>query len=330
MFREKIVNWIGAVVITLLIPFSITMAMTGVIGTSSIIDDFQSSIKIQLNQENGGQIIDLEEYVIGVLAAQIPIDYEMSAIEAQAVIARTNIVRYSNSEKTTDQGDMPFAYVSKAKMLENWGEANYEKNYNRLRLAVSKTVGVTMRYDGEYIDALYHNVSIGMTVSAKEAYGKKVDYLVSVESGHDLESPDYMKIDEYSYEEVQKVLKDNNLTVSLDDLKNNISIANKTVMGYVKEIAVGETSITGEKWQELFELNSTNFYLEDYQGKLRMICLGKGHGMGLSQYGANELAKSGSLYEEILKYYFSGIEMYNVTKSGNDTTRGDNNEAKEQ
>lgn len=317
LLREKVVNWIGAVVITLLIPFSITMVMTGVIGTNSIIDNFQSSIKIQLNQDNGGQIVDLEEYVIGVLAAQIPVDYEMSAIEAQAVVARTNITRYSISEKTTDQADMPFAYVSKAKMLENWGENNYEKNYNRFRLAVSKTVGVTMRYEGEYIDALYHNVSIGTTVSAKEAYGKKIDYLVSVESGHDLESPDYMKIEEHSYEDVQKNLKDNNLTVSIEDLKNNIAITDKTVMGYVKDITIGDISVTGDKWREMFELNSTNFYLEDYQGKLRVICLGKGHGMGLSQYGANELAQSGSNYEEILKYYFTGIEIYNATKQPN-------------
>lgn len=323
MIREKLTVWVGAIFITLLIPYGLTMVMTGVIGRNNVIQNFNSGMQVQIDQGGNTQNIDLEDYVVGTLASQIPIDSEDETIKAQAVIARTNVLRAFKDQKTMAASDLSFVYISKEQMLENWGEKNYQNNYNKLRLAVSKTVGETMKSEGEYIDALYHGVSTGTTVSANEVYGKNIPYLVSVDSNRDVESPNYMSITEMSYEDVRLKLSENNITVTTDALKTQLSITDKTPLGYVKKIKAGDTVIEGETWKNIFSLNSTNFYLEEFQGKLRTICLGKGHGLGMSQYGANEMAKEDKTYEDILKYYYKGISMYKITESGKDITRGD-------
>lgn len=324
--NEKLTMWVGIILLTLLIPYGLTMALTGVIGQNTITEEFKSGIVIHSEAEGN---IDLEDYVIGILASQMPIDYDTEALKAQAVIARTNIMRSMEEEKSSEQADLPFTYITKDQMKENWGEKNVEKNYNKLRLSVSQTQGITMKSEGEYIDALYHAVSIGTTVSAKEMYGKDVPYLISADSSRDVESPDYMTMTETSYDQAVSTLKKRGIAVTVDMLKNELKITEKTALGYVKKVKVQDTEIQGDTWQNIFSLNSTNFYLEDYQGMLRMICLGKGNGLGLSQYGANEMAKDGKNYEEILKYYYHDITMNKIAKTGNATTEVMNDEAKQ-
>lgn len=310
----------------ILIPYGITMIMTGVVGTSGEDIDFSSGILIQIGKTEPIEEIDLEDYVIGTMASQIPADYEMEALKGQAVIQRTNILNEMEKEKTMNGEDLPFQYLSKEELKEKWGEKNWETYYGRLRKAVIETAGTYMTYDGEYIEAYYHPVSIGTTVSAKELLGKDIAYLQSVDSGKDVESKEYMNMQQFSYEEVKERLQSNGVTVEDADVKEKLKIEEKTKLGYVKTLAVGKKTVTGEQWAEWFSLSSTNFYLEDYDGSLRMIALGKGRGLGLSQYGANEMAKDGADFEEILKYYYQKITLNKITKSGNDITRGDENE----
>lgn len=310
----------------ILIPYGITMIMTGVVGTSGEDIDFSSGISIQIGKTEPIEEIDLEDYVIGTMASQIPADYEMEALKGQAVIQRTNILNEMEKEKTMNGEDLPFQYLSKEELKEKWGEKNWETYYGRLRKAVIETAGTYMTYDGEYIEAYYHPVSIGTTVSAKELLGKDITYLQSVDSGKDVESKEYMNMQQFSYEEVKERLQSNGITVEDADVKEKLKIEEKTQLGYVKTLAIGKKTVTGEQWAEWFSLSSTNFYLEDYDGTLRMIALGKGRGLGLSQYGANEMAKDGADFEEILKYYYQKITLNKITKSGNDITRGDENE----
>lgn len=324
--RLLVNKWFVYVCIAILIPYGITMIMTGVIGTSGEDIDFSSGISIQIGKTEPMEEIDLEDYVIGTMASQIPADYEMEALKGQAVIQRTNILNEMEKEKTMNGEDLPFQYLSKEELKEKWGEKNWETYYGRLRKAVIETAGVYMTYDGEYIEAYYHPVSIGTTVSAKELLGKDITYLQSVDSGKDVESREYMNMQQFSYEEVKERLQSNGVIVEDADVKEKLKIEEKTQLGYVKTIVVGKKTVTGEQWAEWFSLSSTNFYLEDYDGSLRMIALGKGRGLGLSQYGANEMAKDGADFEEILKYYYQKITLNKITKSGNDITRGDENE----
>ncbi len=299
------------------------MIMTGVIGVGRMDESFHSGIQIEIDEEKE---VDLEDYVIGTMASQIPADYEMEALKGQAVIQRTNILQEMEKEKTASGKDLPFIYLSKEEMEEKWGEKNWQEYYARLKKATSDTKGIYMTYDGEYIEAYYHPVSIGVTVSAEELLGKEIAYLQSVDSNHDVESKDYMNIQQYEYSDVRAILKQHGIEVTDEDMIKKLVIQTKTKLGYVLELVIDKTTIKGEQWQEWFELPSMNFYLEDYQGKLRMISLGKGRGLGLSQYGANELAKEKMNYDEILKYYYKGITLNKITESGNDITRGDENE----
>lgn len=319
-------KWLFWILAALLIPYGITMVMTGVIGTSEIPENYQAGIVISYIEYGKVKTIDLEDYVIGILASQISADFESEALKGQAIIIRTNVLNEMEKEKTKNGEELPFLYLSKEEMKEKWGEKNWEKYYKRLKKAVANTAGIYMTYDGEYIEAYYHPVSIGMTVSAEELLGKTIPYLQSVNSSKDVESKDYMNITEWEYIKIQQKLAGHKIKVDIQTLKESLRIEEKTKLGYVTKMIVGNQEITGSAWAEYFELPSTNFYLEDYNGKLRIICLGKGRGLGLSQYGANEMAKNGSTYEEILNYYYQEIQLNKIVESGNAIARGDKNE----
>lgn len=319
-------RWFIWILCALLLPYGITMVMTGVTGTDEISDDYQSGITIEIIQDGEISAIDLEDYVIGILASQISADYEMEALKGQAVIVRTNILNEMEKEKTINGSDLPFLYLSRSELEEKWGEKNWKEYYNRLKRATAQTSGVYMTYDGEYIEAYYHPVSIGTTVSAEELLGKDIPYLQSVSSNKDVEAKEYMNIHEWDYSEAVARLKQQKINVDVETLKEELKIEEKTKLGYVIKLMLGTQVVTGEQWAECFELPSTNFYLEDYNGKLRIICLGKGRGLGLSQYGANEMAKNSASYEEILNYYYKGIQLNKIAESGNAIARGDENE----
>lgn len=325
--QNSVYRWIFYIGMLLVIPYVLTMIMTGVTGAGDTEETFQSGIQIQI-EGDAQEEIDLEDYVIGVMASQIPADYEIEALKGQAVIQRTNILNEMEREKTTNAKDLPFTYLSTKEMESQWGEKKWKDYYARLKSAVSQTKGVYMTYDGEYIEAYYHPVSIGTTVSAKELLGKEIAYLQSVDSSGDVESKSYMNIQQFEYSYVKQVLADHSITATEEEIKENLKIESKTKLGYVLTLSLNKKEIKGEEWQEWFELPSTNFYFEDYEGQLRIISLGKGRGLGLSQYGANEMAKSGNSYEEILQYYYKEIVLNKITESGNDITRGDENEEK--
>ncbi len=325
--QNSLYRWIFYIGMLLVIPYVLTMIMSGVTGAGNMEETFQSGIQIQVEESEQGEV-DLEDYVIGVMASQIPADYEIEALKGQAIIQRTNILNEMEKEKTTNAKDLPFTYLSKEEMEKQWGEKNWSDYYARLKSAVSSTKGIYMTYDGEYIEAYYHPVSIGTTVSAKELLGKEITYLQSVDSSGDVESKDYMNIQQFDYSYVKQVLLEHNVTVEEDEIKENLQIESKTKLGYVVKLSLGKKEITGEEWKEWFSLPSTNFYFEDYEGQLRIISLGKGRGLGLSQYGANEMAKSGASYQEILQYYYKEIALNKITESGNAITRGDENEKK--
>lgn len=322
-FMKHVNKWFFYIGMIFFVPYGITMLMTGVIGVGIGEERMRSGIDIYISEEES---IDLEQYVVGTMASQIPADYEMEALKGQAIIQRTNILNEMEREKTNQSLELPFLYWNEEQLQEKWGEKNWKLYYEKLRKAVADTKGMYMTCDGEYIEAYYHAVSIGTTVSAKELLDKDISYLQSVESTKDVESKDYMNIHQYSYEEVKERLQKKGISVTVEQLKNGLRIQKKTKLGYVLELKVQDKTIKGEAWQEWFSLPSMNFYLEDYQDELRMISLGKGRGLGFSQYGANEMAKEKATYEEILKYYYKGVALNKITESGNDTRRGDENE----
>lgn len=216
------------------------------------------------------------------------------------------------------QKDLNLDYVSMKELEENNGRKAYLEIKKKLEDASDSTFGQVLFYQNKYADALYHEVSIGKTVSSEEIYSVAVPYLISVDSSQDVESPEYMDVKIIPYDEVlQKLTKadksgyfeksDRNQNIKI--LKSSLKITKHTANGFVQEITARDNKWTGEEWKKIFSLNSTNFYIENYNGKLRMVTVGKGHDMGMSLYGANVLAEKQLTAATILSYYYPGVEI---------------------
>lgn len=216
------------------------------------------------------------------------------------------------------QVNLNLDYISMKELEENNGRKAYLEIKKRLEDASDATFGQVLTYQNKYADALYHEVSIGKTVASEEIYSVAVPYLISVDSSQDVESPEYMDVKITPYDEVlQKLMKadkSGNLakidkSQNIKILKSNLKITKHTANGFVQEITAKENKWTGEEWKKIFSLNSTNFYLENYNGKLRMVTVGKGHDMGMSLYGANALAEKQIPAATILSYYYPGTKV---------------------
>ncbi len=277
--------------------------------------------------------MDVEEYILGVLPGIISADYEESALEAQAVLIRTNLLKEMEEKGSADAKDLSYSYLTEEERRALFGERNYERYEKIYAKAVTNTAGKVLRQEGSLIMALYHEVSIGKTVSAKEVLGEDISYLQSVESGKDVEAKQYMNIVNYSWSELQEFEKDlgaqeeeGDLSLERETEANkiqgkesetsssmDIAITESTENGFVKQISINGVTYTGDEVMERYGLSSTNFYVEEIDGGVRFVCLGKGNCMGLSQYGANRMALEGAKMEEIIQHYYGevSIESYN-------------------
>lgn len=326
---EKFIICIGMTILLLFLPFGMTMLMTGY-------DKEGGEIKksgIIVEYEEGGQFLtaDLEEYMVGVLAAELPADYEEEVYLAQAIIVRTNARKLVQQGSNLKAEDLNMGYYSDEERREKLGETRYQEQSDKLKSAIASTYGMVLTYQGNYIDALYHQVSIGQTASALDVYGQDIPYLSSVDSSSDVESKDYMQTVMYSYEDVSNALSQILGNVSGDGTASSdaagilagvgitsenylaqLAIAEKSPAGYVKQVKIGTQTVTGEQFKQAMNLNSLYFYMEAVDNQLRIVCLGKGHGLGMSQYGANQMAKEGADYEKILKHYYTEVEIEKI------------------
>jgi stage II sporulation protein D len=274
------------------------------------------------------------------------------------------------SEKnTSDVEDLSYHYMTVDERITLFGDRNYEKNEKRIRQAVAATAGLVVKQENSLIMALYHEVSIGKTASAKEVLGEDVDYLQSVDSAQDVEAKHYMNIVVYTWEEINQRLGSvtenqeeaaesqgetvaenqeeaaesqgesvtgqeatttegqegtvaenqeeaaENQDATTVESKVEISVTESTENGFVQQLSAGGSVMSGEEAMEVFNLTSTNFYVEEIEGGVRFICLGKGSCLGVSQYGANCLAQQGKDFQEIINYYFHNVTIEKYTGS---------------
>ncbi|MGN0154216.1 MAG: SpoIID/LytB domain-containing protein [Lachnospiraceae bacterium] len=251
--------------------------------------------------------MDVEEYVVGVLAGTIPADYDMETLKVQAVLVRTNILKEMQEKNTKDAADLSYQYLTAEERKAIWGERNYDKYENRIESAVVQTAGKVLKKEDTLIMALYHEVSIGKTASAREILDEDISYLQSVESSQDVEAKHYMNIISYTWEEIKQLIQSGQDTQ--EETKLAVAIEESTENGFVKKLSVGGNTYTGQEAMDFFGLSSTNFYVEEIEGGVRFVCLGKGNCMGVSQYGANYMALNGKTMEEIIKYYYQGVTL---------------------
>ena len=253
----------------------------------------------------------MADYLIGVVAAEMPASFEPEALKAQAVAARTYILdraahpveAHRDAAVCADPGCC-CAYISDKEMRENWG-ADYRKNLRRIRAAVRETDGQRLTYEGEPIRAVFHSSSGGQTEASAALWGA-VPYLVSVSSPETAETvPGFETTVTVSAAEAAQALE---ITLP-EDPAQWLGETVRDDAGRVETITIGGKTISGAEARSLFSLRSTNFTAEAADGNLVFHVIGSGHGVGMSQYGANVMAQQGAGYREILAHYYPGTVL---------------------
>ncbi|MDF2878346.1 MAG: SpoIID/LytB domain protein [Clostridia bacterium] len=252
---------------------------------------------------NNPSLID-QEKLIGILAKEVPYTHEYEAVKAQAVVVRTYMARRILGIQ--NKGELVGYTAEEMKKL--WGE-NYNDIYKTYEQAVKETQNEIILYNDEPIEALYHEASGGRTRDAKAVYNVDIPYLKNVVSEED----NISKQIKLSKSEMANQLREVYPDIVIDEtlLENQIQIVEKDEAEYIKSIQIGNAILKGEDFRTILGLPSSNFSIFN-QGKYLVFDVrGVGHGIGLSQNGANELAKSGKTYKDIIKYYYTDISIQN-------------------
>lgn len=266
------------------------------------------NISVFLEDENQTVDVPLEEYVAGVVASEMPASFELEALKAQAVAARTyGLARQGGLCDTVHcQVYRPEAEIRSVK-----GDEWMNEYWDKIRAAVAGTAGQVMYYDGELAgQVLFHSSSGGKTENSEEVFVSAVPYLRSVDSPYEEEATHRSDENIFSIQDFVKVINGQYAVkpVTEEDL-NTMEITAKSSGGRVAVIRIGENEFTGKQIRSMFKLPSANFTYRIEGENLIITTTGYGHGVGMSQYGANGMAKEGYKYDEILTHYYSGVSI---------------------
>jgi stage II sporulation protein D len=280
-------------------------------------------IKVHMHEQNKIVEMHLEEYLVGVVAAEMPAEFELEALKSQAVAARTyavkNMVIFGGSGVATQPGadvstdiKQGQAWLSGDKLRERWG-SQYERYWGRMSRAVEETRGQVATYNGEFINAVFHSTSGERTASAKEVWGFDYPYLISVPCTWDQKSPRYHDKKEFALAEIEQLLgPETQVVAAVQNGSGATQIIDTTESGRIGQIRIGSKIVSGLTIREKLDLRSTNFKVEIRDGKMIFNTTGYGHGVGLCQYGANGMAKEGYDYRQIITNYYIGVAIKNI------------------
>ena len=258
---------------------------------------------INLRLNNGSVVsIALEDYVIGVVGSEMPALFNSEALKAQAVCARTFALKKSSTGATLTATTADQVYKTNDELKAMWG-SSYNTYYNKVKNAVLATSGEVMTYGGSYIDAVYFSTSNGRTEDAVYVWNYSVPYLKSVESKWDVGTKFFDATKTFSKEELSSKLGVNVTSVS------DIVINSKTTGDRVNRVVIAGKEFTGVKIRTILGLRSADFTVTESGNNITFKTKGWGHGVGMSQYGANGMANAGYNYSQILKHYYSGITI---------------------
>lgn len=261
---------------------------------------------IFVNYENSSSELELNDYIIGVLACEMPALFEEDALKSLSVAIRTYFYNKYLLDNDYVFDKMDQCYIDEDGMMEKW-EDNFSKYYKKMKDAVLSTKDEVIFYDGNVINALYFSMSNGMTEDNSYVFGNKLPYLVSVSSRWDTSVKNFQVSTIFSVNEFLNKIGINENYIS------NLNILSYTDSGRVFKISVNNKEYLSTEFRRLLGLRSTDFTISYDENNVIVVTKGYGHGVGLSQYGANEMAKLGYSYKEILKYYYKDVEIKNIS-----------------
>lgn len=265
------------------------------------------TIRIKRNSTGNIDVVPIEEYIVGVVSGEVPISFEMDALKAQAVAARSYVLKQLeyNKNKDYDVVDtvMNQVYLDSDQLKNRWGN-DYESNLNKAKAAVLETKGEYLDCNGSVVEALFFSTSTGYTENSGEVFPTQQPYLKSVASMWDADvSPVFNDYFHFSLADFYRLLG--------VEYRDNVyvEVISTTSTGRIKQIKINNKVFSGNQVQYLLGLRSTFFTITQNGNSVDINTKGFGHGVGMSQYGAEGMALNGYKYDEILKYYYQGVEI---------------------
>lgn len=316
--HQKFKTFCSFLIILILLPYIVAVFVNGadmeVMGKSSGV--YVQVKKTAVDGKEQISQVPWEEYFIGVLAKEMPETYEKEALKAQAVVIRTNLY------KTLDENEdkvLEDSYLCGKDLEKKWEAKDFESNYSKLKSAMDETANQVLYYNDTYALVPFHQSSNGKTRSGQEVLGsEEYPYLAVRECPDDKGAEEEMHVYTFDYKDIQT--KCQAFLVAVDKEKadktynfSDFEIQEYDSAGYVSKMRIGDTICTGDQFRDALSLASSSFSLQDSEGQLKITTTGKGHGLGMSQWTADQMAKEGKSYEEILQNFFEGT---NITDGG--------------
>lgn len=270
------------------------------------------TITVFLSSQNQNVEMDMFEYICGSVAAEMPLAYHEEALKAQAVTCYTNALRLKlNTEKTnnadiSDNTAIHQGYINEAERKAKWGN-DFEKYESKLKNVVNSVKNQAIYYNEQLIVAAFFAISCGKTENSGNLWSESVPYLTSVESQGDCLSPQYATSVSFSLDEFVSKMKNTKAEFNINSLANAVTIKETSPTGTVLKAEINGNSYTGEEIRSIFSLRSPVFTVNSTDSAITFNVLGYGHGIGMSQYGADYFARQGYTYKDILMHYYTGV-----------------------
>ena len=259
--------------------------------------------EITVYRSNGSVInLNMTDYLIGVVSSEMPASFNLEALKAQSVLARTYALKAKQTGRKLTDTVSTQSYIDIDQMKNKWGNS-FNTYYNKIKNAVENTNEEYLSYNGNYIEALYHSTNNGKTESSLDVFGNYYPYLISVSSEYDKNASSYLRTINMPLDTISNKL---GLNLNNDSV---ISILSYTDGGNIKKININGNNFSGKKVRELLGLRSADFDISISDNNANITTRGYGHGVGMSQYGANGMANAGYSYKDILSHYYPGTTL---------------------
>ncbi len=281
------------------------------------------TVNVYFKDKDKVKSMPIEEYLLGVVSAEMPVSFPLEALKAQAVASRSYILdkmvsggnkieSHKGADVCTDSTHCK-AWISKEDRFKNWAETDCEKNWAKITAAVTETAGEYMTYEGEPITAVFYAISSGTTERAEDVWGGNVPYLQNADSRLDVNAPGYRSSAEFSEKEFRQKIIAEYPTISLGNNPTGwYKDETRSSGGAVLSCSVGDQVLKGTDIRRIFSLRSHNYTLTYKNGKFMFDVVGYGHGVGMSQWGAKFYADEGKNYRDILRIYYKDISFSTI------------------
>src|SRR5574344_1602215 len=292
-------NKILVLVIIILIPVCILVVFKNKNIDNINNANLESEIIVKLTKDGEYLTLNLDDYLIGVVGAEMPASFNLEALKAQAVASRTYALYNKNDNITTSTSEQ--AYLTNKELKTKWLD-QYDDYYNKIKTSITSTENLVIKYNNNLIKSYYYAMSNGKTEKSMAVFNEDFPYLNEVDSSFDEQMNNFL---------VTKNINQSDFCSALNIDCNSINITNIVYddTKRVQSISINNQEFSGIQIRKLLNLRSTDFAITLNDNQISITTKGYGHGVGMSQYGANYLANNGKNYEEILKYYYQNVEI---------------------